>query len=138
MEHLIGQIDWSEVGGFIMAVAVVFILFERAWKLFERVTHKGKKGDDDDEKGPMSRCVPADVDVRRMAHQIDELHEMHEVFDQDGVRVWYVRRSFYEMMEKSSEALQKISALLPAMLDNQRKMDDRLEEIQHNTQRKEQ
>jgi hypothetical protein len=135
MDHLIGQIDWSEVGGFVMAVAVVFILFERAWKLFERATHK-KKHDDDDEEDPLSRCIPADVDVRRMAHQIDELYEMHEVFDQDGVRVWYVRRSFYEMMEKSSEALQKISALLPAMLDNQRKMDDRLEQIQYRNEQR--
>ena len=62
---------------------------------------------------------------------------LHEVFDDDGVRLWYVRRSFYQMMENSSEALQKISAILPMLLDNQQKMDKRLEEIQH-TQRKEQ
>jgi hypothetical protein len=136
MDNLISQIDWSEVGGFVMAVAVVVVLFERAWKLFERVTHRSKGNDDDDEEDHQHTCIPPDVDVRKMAHRVNELHEMHEVFDSDGVRVWYVRRSFYEMMEKSSEALQKISALLPTLISNQQRMDNRLESIQHNTQRK--
>jgi len=132
MDSFIGQIDWSEVGGFVMAVVFVVYIFERAWGLYQKATHKGNK-DDEDEEASRSRCVPPDVDVRRMAQQVNELHAMHEVFDDDGVRLWYVRRSFYEMMEKSADALQKISAILPTLLGNQQKMDKRLEEIQRNT-----
>ena len=137
MESFIGQIDWSEVGGFVMAVVFVVYIFERAWKLYKEAAGKNKHNKDDDPGRARQRCIPTDVDVRAMAQQVSALHEMHEVFDDDGVRLWYVRRSFYQMMENSSEALQKISAILPMLLDNQQKMDKRLEEIQH-TQRKEQ
>jgi hypothetical protein len=136
VDGIIGQIDWSQAGGFVMTAVFVILVFERAWKLFEKVTSRNKEDDEEDEEEPRIRCVPPDVNLRRMAQQINDLHEMHDVFDPDGVRVWYVRRSFYEMMEKSSEALQKISALLPTLVGNQQKMDQRLEDIQHNTQRK--
>lgn len=132
MDSFIGQIDWSEVGGFVMAVVFVVLIFERAWGLYQKATHKGNK-DGKDDKEPQSCSIPPDVDVRRMAQQVNDLHAMHEVFDDDGVRLWYVRRSFYEMMEKSADALQKISAILPTLLGNQQKMDKRLEEIQRNT-----
>jgi hypothetical protein len=134
VDGLIGAIDWSQVGGFVMAAVFVVLVFERAWKLFEKVTGRNEENDEDEEES-RTRCVPLDVDMRKMARQINDLHEMHDVFDPDGVRVWYVRRSFYEMMEKSSEALQKISAILPTLVGNQQKMDRRLEDIQHNTRK---
>jgi len=136
VDTFLSQIDWSQVSGFVMAVAVVVFIFERAWTLYQKATHRDKGDKDDEDSEPVNCRVPPDVDVRGMAQQIAELYDMHEVFDSDGVRVWYLRRSFYEMMEKSSEALQKISALLPLLVDNQRKMDHRLEDIQHNTQRR--
>jgi hypothetical protein len=136
VDGIIAAIDWSQVGGLVVSAVFVILVFERAWKLFEKVTNRNKEEDDEDEEEPRPRCVPPDVDLRKMAQQVNDLHEMHEVFDPDGVRVWYVRRSIYRMMEQSSEALQKISAILPTLVGNQQKMDRRLEDIQHNTQRK--
>jgi len=135
VDGLIGQIDWSQVGGLVVSAVFVILVFERAWKLFEKVSNRDKDEDSEDEGEPRIRCVPPDVDLRRMAQQVNDLHEMHEVFDPDGVRVWYVRRSFYDMMQQTTEALQKISVLLPTLVGNQQKMDSRLEDIQHNTRK---
>ena len=139
MDNFLGNIQWSEVGGLVMAIVFVVYIFERAWKLYKEVAHRNGrgKGDKDEDQPGRPKCVPEGVDMRVMAQQVDALLTMHEVFDDDGVRVWYVRRSFYDLMAKSEDALTKISALLPHLVDNQLRMDRRLENLQQTLMRKE-
>lgn len=50
--------------------------------------------------------------LERMAHQIHELHQWHDVTDEDGVRVWYVRRSLEQAIEKLTLTLDAQTQLL--------------------------
>lgn len=48
----------------------------------------------------------------KMVKQIDELHQWHDVTDDDGVRVWYVRRSLEGAIEKLTHTLDAQTLLL--------------------------
>lgn len=47
-----------------------------------------------------------------MAKQIHELHEWHAVTDEDGVKIWYLRRSLENAIEKLTSNLDLQTQLL--------------------------
>ena len=55
------------------------------------------------------------VDLLRMAQQIQRLDEMHAKTDEDGVPVWYVRRSLEKAVTDLNEAIRHQSELLQAL-----------------------
>jgi hypothetical protein len=52
------------------------------------------------------------VDLLKMARQIDRLDEMHAKTDEDGVPVWYVRRSLEKAVTELNEAIRHQTELL--------------------------
>jgi hypothetical protein len=52
------------------------------------------------------------VDLLRMAQQIDRMAEMHAKTDEDGVPVWYVRRSLEKALIELGEAIRNQTELL--------------------------
>lgn len=51
-----------------------------------------------------------------MAKQIHELHEWHAVTDEDGVKIWYLRRSLENAIEKLTSNLDMQTQLLREMV----------------------
>ncbi|HUT94880.1 MAG TPA: hypothetical protein VMY37_35810 [Thermoguttaceae bacterium] len=52
------------------------------------------------------------VDLLKMARQIDRLDELHAKTDEDGVPVWYVRRSLEKVLIELGEAIRHQTELL--------------------------
>lgn len=53
-----------------------------------------------------------------LAHQIAELHQWHAVTDEDGVKVWYVRRSLEQAIDKLTLTLDAQTQLLRELTTN--------------------
>ena len=53
---------------------------------------------------------------------VQDLHKMHSVKDQDGVPVWYVRRSMETAIDKLAENIQTQTLILQKLTD---KLDTR-------------
>jgi len=53
-----------------------------------------------------------DKDVAELKEQVGKLVEMHDVKDEDGVYVWYIRKSLTKVLEAISENLTKQTELL--------------------------
>lgn len=51
-----------------------------------------------------------------MAKQIHELHEWHAVTDEDGVKIWYLRRSLENAIDKLTNNLDVQTQLLREMV----------------------
>lgn len=54
--------------------------------------------------------------------QIRDLYVWHSKTDEDGVPVWYVRRSLEDTIIKLAENMEKQTELLRIMVDNQKQM----------------
>jgi hypothetical protein len=65
--------------------------------------------------------------IDNMAKQIQELHEWHAVTDEDGVKIWYLRRSLEGAIEKLTNNLDIQTQLLREMVlilkDSRNEMD---------------
>jgi len=120
-------IDLSSIAAIIGLVLLGVLVFERIWtKLLpliqERREQKNGHGEETSAEAvvSVSRCVLTDADARQMVRYINDLHDWHDRFDDDGVRVWYIRRSFYDSMERHNEELQKLTAILTELTREQR------------------
>lgn len=56
------------------------------------------------------------VDLVKMAQQIDRLDELHAKTDEDGIPVWYVRRSLEKAIENLNELTRSQIELLQALV----------------------
>lgn len=69
----------------------------------------------------------SNVVIDNMAKQIQELHEWHAVTDEDGVKIWYLRRSLENAIEKLTSNLDIQTQLLREMVlilkDSRNEMD---------------
>jgi len=67
-----------------------------------------------------------------MAKQIQELHEWHAVTDEDGVKIWYLRRSLENAIEKLTNNLdiqtQLLRELVMSMKETRSDMDSFIRE----------
>ena len=62
------------------------------------------------------------VDLLKMAQQIDRLDEMHAKTDEDGVPVWYVRRSLEKTVADLNEAIRYQTELLQLLTQELKEM----------------
>lgn len=53
--------------------------------------------------------------LRCIKTHVEDLHEWHAVTDDDGVKVWYVRRSLETAVEKLADNIAKMTEILNAM-----------------------
>lgn len=63
------------------------------------------------------------IDLQTMSRQIDDLHDWHNKADDEGVKLWYVRRSLETAIVKLSENIELETKLLD-------RIDRRLEHIE--------
>lgn len=57
-----------------------------------------------------------------MYQMVKDLHDWHAVSDQDGVKVWYVRRSLEEAVEKLATTIEKLADTQRATQEVMREM----------------
>jgi len=43
------------------------------------------------------------IDLQLLSRQIDDLHQWHNVNDSEGVKIWYVRRSLEDAINKLAD-----------------------------------
>ncbi|MDX2073019.1 MAG: hypothetical protein SFX19_01485 [Alphaproteobacteria bacterium] len=67
-----------------------------------------------------------------MAKQLQELHDWHAVTDEDGVKIWYLRRSLENAIEKLTNNLdiqtQLLRELVLSMKETRQDMDSFIRE----------
>lgn len=66
------------------------------------------------------------IDLHLMARQLDDLHAWHSVKDDEGVRIWYVRKSLETAIGKLSENIGKELIIL-------HKIEGRLQRLEEQT-----
>ena len=64
----------------------------------------------------------------KMSKQLDELHQWHNVVDDDGVKVWYVRRSLEQAIVRFAGAVEKQTIVLERMMDRLERIEGRLDD----------
>jgi hypothetical protein len=60
------------------------------------------------------------VDMLLVAKQVAELHRWHDREDEEGVKVWYVRKSLEDAVEKLAANIDKQTAIFQEMQQEQR------------------
>lgn len=64
------------------------------------------------------------IDLQKMSRQIDRLAEQHNTFDEDGVPVWYVRRSLEKTLDNLQDAIRAQTDLLKELAAEMRAARD--------------
>lgn len=138
-------INWIELTknvyvlvGVLASVLVFREIFKLIRPILERKLNGGKTPPIELPCVKEGRCVPADVAVRKMAEQVKDLHDWHSVTDEEGVKIWYVRRSFYETLERLHATEEKIAGILQELVRSNTNVEralDRVEQKIDNHQR---
>ena len=55
------------------------------------------------------------VDLPKLSRQLEELHQWHDREDEDGVKVWYVRKTLESAIERLSENIATQTKILQEM-----------------------
>lgn len=105
------DLEWLQIGGIIGGVVAVVFIF-REITAFVKPWIDRKAGGVEQEPSARTRCVPDDVNLRRMAAQIEDLHEWHDKTDEDGAPVWYVRSSMTRIVEKLADNQTQMAKVL--------------------------
>lgn len=66
------------------------------------------------------------IDLQVIARQVAELHRWHDVSDSEGVKIWYVRRSLEEAIDKLADNIELETKLLDRIDRRLEKLEDRL------------
>lgn len=64
------------------------------------------------------------IDLHKISQQIAEMHDWHSQVDSDGVKVWYVRRSLEEAIEKLTKVLDSMDRRMERMEERLTKMGE--------------
>jgi hypothetical protein len=74
-----------------------------------------------------------DTRVKNTQDLIEDLHEWHDKSDQDGVKIWYIRRSLEDALNKNAAAVEALAknaemqtTLLQSMIEVQRDLHSEL------------
>lgn len=79
-------------------------------------------------------CKPPEELIRKIAIQVRDLHDWHNKTDEDGVKVWYVRRSLEDAIVKLSSNIEVQSELLRELVYDLRETRRDVKDIQkHNS-----
>jgi len=107
--------------GLIFSV-VIFLGVRELISMFSNIKRK-LNGNDDREKwknivGSISERIGENAKrYDKTMQQIDWLYDSHHKFDEQGVPIWYTRKSLEKAIEKLAIAIEKQSAVLTRMLD---------------------
>jgi len=104
------------VGG----VFAVFIIREVFNLLDKRKTANGSIEPDDSIKKT----------IYQISKQIDDLHDWHKVTDEDGVKVWYVRRSLETSLKDLSDNIRIQTEVLQKILQTQTNMENNMNKLE--------
>lgn len=109
--------DGAILGGF---VALAMILYRLVDYLLNKRWHLDSMSKPDCDE----RCIKdgnevhdaskkiIDVDLKKLASQVDQLHAWHNKTDRDGVPVWYVRSSLEDAINRLVSAIEVQTKLL--------------------------
>ena len=118
-------------------IAVILILRE-VRQFFDRRNLESKDGKVSPLEAKVDRLCTQQEDVKRacdavnkvnlieMQNQMRQMYEWHNKTDEDGVPVWYVRRSLEEAIAGLNQSLGKLSEVLTKMLSAQERMEERI------------
>jgi hypothetical protein len=68
------------------------------------------------------------IDLNKLSRQIEDLHQWHNVNDDEGVKIWYFRRSFEDAIQKLADNIELECKLLD-------RIDRRLERVEEKVDR---
>jgi len=68
------------------------------------------------------------IDLQKMSRQTDSLYDWHNVRGEDGVPVWYVRKSLEEAMITLADNLLRQTEILNRIYDEQKDMRREMKE----------
>lgn len=57
------------------------------------------------------------ADWERVVKKTDEMHAWHDVEDEEGVKLWYVRKGLWKSLDKLSENIEKQSKAIDRLSD---------------------
>lgn len=103
-----------------VGAAVALLMIERVYVFVKMVLEHNKKD-------------PATESLKVMSEQLHDLHSWHSVHDDEGVKIWYNRRSVERAVEKIAEsqvAQTEILKNLVRLADNQTEL---IKEIHRNS-----
>jgi hypothetical protein len=66
------------------------------------------------------------IDLHRITRQIDDLHRWHAVEDSEGVKIWYVRRSLVDAINKLATNIDQETKLLEKIETRMEKIEDKM------------
>ena len=122
--------------GFIAAALLIREVLSFVRPMLEkRAAAKRAKNGEEEPAEEVHRCIPEDVDMREIYHWLKDLYAWHSVEDEDHVKVWYIRKSFYMMMEQLSKANDNIASALQELVATERQLCARLENVERATDR---
>ena len=75
-------------------------------------------------------CVPADVDLRRLMHQVDDLYNWHKTTDPTGAFPWKISPVLHAAVESLAESNRQIAGLLERLIDGQDAITSRLDKLE--------
>lgn len=76
-----------------------------------------------------SKIAEIHSDVRVIRDKVLELHRWHDQVDEDGVRVWYVRRSLERAVEHMAEATEQLTRLADELIRQGRETHDKIDAL---------
>ena len=67
------------------------------------------------------------IDLQVLNRQIEDLHRWHAVSDEEGVKIWYVRRSLEEAVKKLADNIELECKLLDRIDRRLERVEDKIE-----------
>jgi len=68
--------------------------------------------------------------LKQMAKQLHDLHQWHDVTDSEGVKIWYVRRSLEQSVEKLAGAIDTLAGVMRDLGEDVRATKHTVERIE--------
>ena len=111
--------EYVQTGGVIgLFVTIIGALFT-VW-LRERRNAVVQKGKDELFKKVCVKIDKQDEVLSIMRKKLEDLHDWHNVVDEDNVKVWYIRKSLERSMERLAENIDKQTEILRELLQEQK------------------
>jgi hypothetical protein len=119
--------DVALLGGLVAAIVALIRLAER---MLDAVLEKRNGRKKSLAPAPAGGCRGLTQEEHAALMRLDEMHDKH---DQDGTPLWYVPRSWAQMLIKITETQNKISSRMIDMVKAQERLNNRIERWENNT-----
>jgi len=149
----VGLFDFSQLireGGVIAGVVVAFLFASKLLTVFTPIiqdkmtggkatksaapseTPKAQIASDETIRAHLTRtrCVPEDVDLRRLAAQVDDLYQWHKTTDPTGAFPWKISPVLHSAIESLAQSNRQIASLLERVIAGQGDVAERLDRLE--------